>query len=96
VKQPAYVPDAGDIVWINFDAQAGHDKLWEGGWSTLGGMARASFRAAGLPEQAPSFDVISIVVRRAIRTRALAFFRVEGCLLETYQLLRQDQKTAIR
>jgi mRNA interferase MazF len=21
---PAYVPDAGDIVWINFDPQAGH------------------------------------------------------------------------
>jgi len=24
---PAYVPDAGDIVWINFDPQAGHEQL---------------------------------------------------------------------
>jgi mRNA interferase MazF len=23
---PAYVPDAGDIVWINFDTQAGHEQ----------------------------------------------------------------------
>lgn len=23
---PAYVPDAGDIVWINFDPQAGHEQ----------------------------------------------------------------------
>jgi mRNA interferase MazF len=23
---PAYVPDAGDIVWINFDPQAGHER----------------------------------------------------------------------
>ncbi len=50
--------------------------------NSLAGIARASFRAAGSSEQAPSFDVISIVVRRAIRTQALAFFRVEGCLRE--------------
>ena len=23
---PAYVPDAGDIVWLNFDPQAGHEQ----------------------------------------------------------------------
>jgi mRNA interferase MazF len=23
---PAYVPEAGDIVWINFDPQAGHEQ----------------------------------------------------------------------
>ena len=23
---PAYVPDAGDIVWIHFDPQAGHEQ----------------------------------------------------------------------
>ena len=23
---PAYVPDAGDIVWISFDPQAGHEQ----------------------------------------------------------------------
>ena len=23
---PTYVPDAGDIVWINFDPQAGHEQ----------------------------------------------------------------------
>lgn len=23
---PAYVPDAGDIVWINFDPQTGHEQ----------------------------------------------------------------------
>ena len=23
---PAYVPDAGDIVWVNFDPQAGHEQ----------------------------------------------------------------------
>jgi mRNA-degrading endonuclease toxin of MazEF toxin-antitoxin module len=23
---PAYVPDAGDIVWINFDPRAGHEQ----------------------------------------------------------------------
>jgi mRNA interferase MazF len=23
---PGYVPDAGDIVWINFDPQAGHEQ----------------------------------------------------------------------
>ena len=23
---PAYVPDAGDIVWIDFDPQAGHER----------------------------------------------------------------------
>lgn len=23
---PAFVPDAGDIVWINFDPQAGHEQ----------------------------------------------------------------------
>ena len=23
---PAYVPDAGDIVWINFNPQAGHEQ----------------------------------------------------------------------
>jgi mRNA interferase MazF len=26
VRQPAYVPDAGDIVWINFEPQAGHEQ----------------------------------------------------------------------
>jgi hypothetical protein len=26
VMPPAYVPDAGDIVWINFDPQAGHEQ----------------------------------------------------------------------
>src|SRR5216684_3213915 len=59
-------------------------------------MARASFGAAGSPEQAPSFYVLSIVVRRAGSTQVLAFFRVEGCLPETCQLLRQNQKAAIR
>jgi mRNA interferase MazF len=24
--RPGYVPDAGDLVWINFDAQAGHEQ----------------------------------------------------------------------
>ena len=23
---PAYVPDAGDVVWLQFDPQAGHEK----------------------------------------------------------------------
>ena len=26
MRRPAYVPDAGDIVWINFDPQAGHEQ----------------------------------------------------------------------
>jgi len=26
VMAPAYVPDAGDIVWIHFDPQAGHEQ----------------------------------------------------------------------
>ncbi len=26
MRPPAYVPDAGDIVWINFDPQAGHEQ----------------------------------------------------------------------
>ena|SRR5438552_13149023 len=72
------------------------DKLWDGGRSTVAGIARASFRAAGSPEQAPSFYVLPIVVRRAGSTQVLAFFRVEGCLPETCQLLRQNQKAAIR
>ena len=46
-------------------------------------------------EQAPSFEVISIVVRRAIRTEAIGFFRIETCLRETYQLAGQDQEAAV-
>jgi len=57
--------------------------MYRGGGSTLAGMARASFRAAGSPEQTPSFYVLSIVVRRAGSTQVLAFIRVEGCLPET-------------
>src|SRR5260370_42274085 len=72
------------------------DKLWDGGWSALAGIARASFRAAGSPKQAPSFYVLSIVVRRAGSTQVLAFFRVEGCFPENCHLPRQNQKTAIR
>src|SRR5713226_40619 len=60
------------------------------------GDCPSSFRAAGSPEQAPSFYVLSIVVRRAGSTQVPAFFRVEGCLPETCQLLRQNQKAAIR
>src|SRR5260370_32908375 len=60
------------------------------------GDCPSSFRAAGSPEQAPSFYVLSIVVRRAGSTQVLAFFRVEGGLPETCQLLRQNQKAAIR
>lgn len=26
VKAPGYVPDAGDIVWLTFDPQAGHEQ----------------------------------------------------------------------
>jgi mRNA interferase MazF len=26
VRSPAYVPDAGDIVWLQFDPQAGHEQ----------------------------------------------------------------------
>jgi len=26
VKVPGYVPDAGDIVWLQFDPQAGHEQ----------------------------------------------------------------------
>jgi mRNA interferase MazF len=26
VKSPAYVPDAGDVVWLQFDPQAGHEQ----------------------------------------------------------------------
>lgn len=26
MKTPAYVPDAGDIVWLQFDPQAGHEQ----------------------------------------------------------------------
>src|SRR5260370_17472691 len=48
-----------------------------------GGAKGASFCAAGSPQQAPSFYVLSIVVRRAGSTQVLAFFRVEGCLRET-------------
>ena len=59
------------------------------------GIARASFRAVGLSEQAPSFEVVSIVVRRAIRTEAIGFFRVETCLRETYQLAGQNQEAAV-
>jgi mRNA interferase MazF len=28
VAADAFVPDAGDIVWINFDPQAGHEQEW--------------------------------------------------------------------
>ena len=56
--------------------------MYRGGRRTFAGIARASVRAAGSPEQAPSFDVISIVVRRAVRAQARAFFGVEGCLRE--------------
>ena len=59
-------------------------------------VARASFCVLRAPEQAPSFYVFTIVVRRAGSTQALAFFRVKGGLPETCQLLRQDQKAAIR
>jgi mRNA interferase MazF len=26
VKKPAYVPDRGDLVWLSFDPQAGHEQ----------------------------------------------------------------------
>jgi mRNA interferase MazF len=26
VRAPSYVPDAGDIVWLQFDPQAGHEQ----------------------------------------------------------------------
>jgi mRNA interferase MazF len=26
VKKPAYVPDRGDLVWLDFDPQAGHEQ----------------------------------------------------------------------
>ena len=26
MKAPGYVPDAGDIVWLQFDPQAGHEQ----------------------------------------------------------------------
>ena len=26
VKPPAFVPDAGDVVWLQFDPQAGHEQ----------------------------------------------------------------------
>jgi mRNA interferase MazF len=26
VKRPAFVPDAGDVVWLEFDPQAGHEQ----------------------------------------------------------------------
>ena len=26
MRSPAYVPDAGDIVWLQFDPQAGHEQ----------------------------------------------------------------------
>lgn len=26
MKSPAYVPDAGDVVWLQFDPQAGHEQ----------------------------------------------------------------------
>jgi mRNA interferase MazF len=26
VRQPAFVPDAGDVVWLQFDPQAGHEQ----------------------------------------------------------------------
>jgi mRNA interferase MazF len=26
VKRPSYVPEAGDIVWLEFDPQAGHEQ----------------------------------------------------------------------
>ena len=26
MKRPAYVPDAGDVVWLQFDPQAGHEQ----------------------------------------------------------------------
>ena len=26
VKRPSYVPDAGDLVWLQFDPQAGHEQ----------------------------------------------------------------------
>src|SRR5258708_39964053 len=42
----------------------------------LAGIARASFRAAGGPRQATSFDVISVIVRREILYQGVAFFRV--------------------
>jgi mRNA interferase MazF len=26
VRRPAFVPDAGDVVWLEFDPQAGHER----------------------------------------------------------------------
>lgn len=26
MRRPAYVPDAGDVVWLEFDPQAGHEQ----------------------------------------------------------------------
>ena len=26
VKRPAYIPDAGDVVWLEFDPQTGHEQ----------------------------------------------------------------------
>ncbi|HYZ21303.1 MAG TPA: endoribonuclease MazF [Rhodopila sp.] len=26
MRSPAYVPDAGDVVWLQFDPQAGHEQ----------------------------------------------------------------------
>jgi mRNA interferase MazF len=26
VRQPGFVPDAGDVVWLEFDPQAGHEQ----------------------------------------------------------------------
>jgi len=26
VRRPAFVPDAGDVVWLEFDPQAGHEQ----------------------------------------------------------------------
>src|SRR5690349_14630202 len=61
-----------------------------------GVLRPANSAPRGLPEQAPSFYVFSIVVRRADSTRSLAFLQLEACLSKTYQLFRQDQKAAIR
>ncbi len=84
--QPAYRVPVRDRVPFGCSQGRRDDKLkirTDGGGSTLAGIARASFGVAGSPEQAPSFYVLSIVVRRAGSTRVLAFFRVEGGLPET-------------
>ena len=56
----------------------------------------ASLRRAGSSEQAPSFDVVTIIVSCAMCAGFFGFFRIETCLHEIHQIFGQDQEAAVR